>query len=580
MSKKSRHFAVVTIIICSLTTTLLEGAPRSLEVDLAKIQRVSEVNRTINVLEYGAIADGKSHKLHTLFESQAQIDAKYGKGKYTLEDEADFVAISQALDKAKRNANEQLPGEAFGLWTIHLPTGVYVVNRTIDLKGVCGLTIRGDGHNATRIIFNAPSVLYYLEMTEHIWFREFAIESKPSSKSTAIHLHNTIVKDPKKEIQLPTWKVVFDTVGFSGFYESILTTGDTMCSEVVLLKCRFVNCLKGLHLKNVQSLNFSFFGCDFEPHSPDAYFAPFKSSDAVFIHAEAGGCVNVYGGSILLHGTTLLLEPNYDICDNPINMITGLYNFHGIAWEQWSAKKPLLFDKKGDKPMRARVNIDNCRVHQLMAARGADLGALKNGMDVTIRNSNFTFGNIQLYIDENTKDQWGSLTVDNSKFIDYYEVRSEAAKDMPNVNHHIRYINSAIRPADHTAFNGKSKINQMDFDIRPGPTVSAKLKRIDYTEPAGTLKGINGQIVLRIPRHGLLTRIGVVKTSSESVSYSITDVLGKVKFGKINTDNKIRKGFIKDIELLNNGTDWDGSIKIKVQGENMNGTGWVFCEYF
>jgi len=244
----------------------------------------------------------------------------------------------------------------------------------------------------------------------------------------------------------------------------------------------------------------------------------------------------------------------------------------------------LLFDKKGDKPMRTRVNFDNCRSHQLMAARGADgsgadLGVLKNGMDVTIRNSNFTFGNIQLCIDEKTKEQWGSLTVDHSKFIDYYEKRSEAAKDMPNVNHHVRYINSAIRPADHTAFNGRSKINQMDFDILPDVTVSAKAKRIYYREPAGTLSGKGGQILLNIPKHGNLTKIGVVKTSSEQVSYIISDSSGKVKFGKIATGGSTNKGFIKDIELTNDGKSWDGSIKIKIEGDK-SGTGRIFCEYY
>ena len=273
--------------------------------------------------------------------------------------------------------------------------------------------------------------------------------------------------------------------GFRGFYRAILTTGDTMCSEMVFLKCRFANCLTGLHLKNVQSLNFNFFGCDFESSAGDPFYTPYKASDTAFIRAEAGGCVNVYGGSILLHGTTLLLDPNFEVSEDPINMITGMYNFYGVAWEQWSAGRPLLFEKNGTGSMRARVNFDNCRVHQLMAAReaNADLGALHNGMNVSIRNSNFTYGRIRLNIDENTVDQWGSLTIDNSQFVDYYERRSEAVKSLPNVNHHVRYINSAIRPIDHAVFDGKSKIDQMDFDILPDATVSAKAKRMAWFKP-------------------------------------------------------------------------------------------------
>ena len=560
----------------SFSTAEGKGSETERETASGKIQRVSEINRTINVFEYGAIADGESHKLNTLFKSQNDIDEKYGTGKYTLEDEADFVAIREALAAAKSKPNQQLPEGDFGLWTIHMPTGIYIINGTIDLRHTYGVTIRGNGHTVTRIRFEYPSTLFYIEEAGHIWFREFGIESTPSALSTAFHFQNIIGSG------FPTFKFHFDNVGFRGFYRVILTTGDTMCSEMVFLKCRFANCLTGLHLKNVQSMNFNFFGCDFESSEGDPFYTPYKASDTAFIKAEAGGCVNVYGGSILLHGTTLLLDPNFEISEDPINMITGMYNFYGVTWEQWSAGRPLLFEKNGNGSMRARVNFDNCRVHQLMAAREAkaDLGALHNGMNVSIRNSNFTYGRIQLNVDENTTDQWGSLTIDNSQFVDYYERRSEEVKNLPNVNHHVRYINAAIRPIDHAAFSGKSKIDQMDFDILPDATVSAKAKRIYYTEPTGTLTGKNGQILIRIPKHGVLTKIGVVKTSSESTEYSISDSSGVIEFGQIDTNAETHKGFIRDIELLNDGVQWDGSIRIEIKGEKKRSAGRIFFEYY
>jgi len=529
-------------------------------------------SRMINILDYGAVGDGSSHKLSTIFGSQAEIDAQYGPGKYTLDDEADFVGICEALARAKQEANEQLPEGAYGLWTVYMPAGVYRVNRTIDLSRAYGLTMYGAGHGATRIVFNSPSDLFYIESAGHMAFRGFTVESAPASQSTGFHFHNTIGQGG------PTFKFLFDNVGFTGFYRAILATGNTMCCEMAFLKCRFLNCLTGLDLQNVQAMNFNFFGCDFEAHSDDSYFAPYTCRDAVFIKAEAGGCVNVFGGSILLHGTTLLLAPNEEFSTNPINICTGMYNFYGMTWEQWSPGKPLLFDKKGDVPTRAKINFDNCRFYQRVAARGADLGVLKNGMNVTIRNSHCNFGKIQLYIDDNTRDQWGSLTVENSKFIDYYEVRSEEAKQFPNLTHHVRYMHSVLRPSDHAAFDGKPKFNQMDFDIRPDATVSGRLKRIDYSEPAGTLKGNDGQIVLRIPRHGILRKIGVVKTSSEQAAYLITDSSGSVQFGRITTDAATKKGFIDNIEMLNDGNNWDGSIKIQIQ--TGGGTGYIFCEYF
>jgi len=530
-------------------------------------------SRMINILDYGAVGDGSSHKLSTIFGSQAEIDAQYGPGKYTLDDEADF--------RAKQEANEQLPEGAYGLWTVYMPAGVYRVNRTIDLSRAYGLTMYGAGHGATRIVFNSPSDLFYIESAGHMAFRGFTVESAPASQSTGFHFHNTIGQGG------PTFKFLFDNVGFTGFYRAILATGDTMCCEVAFVKCRFLNCLTGLDLQNVQAMNFNFFGCDFEAHSDDSYFAPYTCRDAVFIKAEAGGCVNVFGGSILLHGTTLLLAPNTAFSPDPINMVTGMYNFYGIIVEQWSPSgKPVLFDKTGTKIIRARINFDNCRVYQRSGVAGEDIGVVKNGMIVNIRNSNFSSSTttgqtprVKLYIDGNTDGYWGSLTVDNSKWLECYEERDQAVQNMPNITHQVRYIHSAVRSNDHYATGGTQKIDQMDFDVIPLDSMaSVRLKRIYYKEPAGTLLGQSGVITLRIPRHGILRKIGVVKTSSEQAAYLITDSSGSVQFGQINTDATTKKGFIENIEMLNDGNNWDGSIKIQIQ--TGGGTGYLFCEYF
>ena len=92
-------------------------------------------------------------------------------------------------------------------------------------------------------------------------------------------------------------------------------------------------------------------------------------------------------------------------------------------------------------------------------------------------------------------------------------------------------------------------------------------KRIYYAEPAGTLTGKDGQILIHIPKHGVLTKIGVVKTSSESAQYSISDSSGGIGLGQIDTDAETNKGFIRDIELLNDGVRWDGSIRVEITGE-------------
>jgi len=546
----------------------------------ASIEGSMSVNsRILNILDYDAYGDGTSHLLSSMFADQAAIDAKYGPGKYTLSDEADFVAICEALAYAKLHANQQNPEGAYGLWAIYMPTGVYKVNRTIDLSSAYGLTLYGAGRGATRIIFNAASDMFYLESAGHMAFRGFSVESTVSSGSTAFHFHNVI----SGGLPGPTFKFLFDNVVFQRFYRSLHTTGDTMCCEMVFLNCRFVQCLTGLHLQNVQSLNFSFFGSDFEAHdSTGTAFSPYSASDAVFIKAEQGGCVNVYGGSILLHGTTLLLDcpPAVD----GINMITGMYNFNGVTWEQWSPSgKPLLFDATDDKIIRARVNFDNCRVYQRGGVDGEDVGILKNGVVVTISNSNFHCAvganhppKIRLYVDSNTEDFWGSLLVDNSKWLNVYEDRHSSVSSKPNVHHKVSFTNSATRSNDHLATGGPQKINEMDFDISPLDAMpSVRIKRIYYREAAGTIK--IGQIFLDLPEHAILSRIGVVKTSTESATYTITDDSGSISIGTIQTNSTTKKGVIDGIELLNDGTTWDGSIKIQ---SVTTGNGYIYVEYF
>ncbi len=533
--------------------------------------------RIINVRDYGAIADGKSHPMSKVFSKQSAIDAKYGKGKYALKDEADFVAINEAVLYAKKLALEHIKEGDYTLRPIYMPTGVYKVNRTIDLSCIYGLKLYGAGRDATRITFHEPGDLFYIDNAMNITFEDFSVESTPGSKSVAFHFHDTGGVGP-------TFKFFFNSIIFSRFYTGVLATGDRMTDSIDYLYCRFVNCLTGLHLQNDQSMVHNFFGCDFESYiTDDSYYAPFSGADAAFIKAEAGGCVNVYGGSVIMRGTMLLMDPNRKISPNPINHNNGRFNFNGITLEQCpNSSKPMLFDMVGSEIVRARINIDSCRVYQRSGAWGNDLGILKNNTNVTLRNCDFMVINgqipkIKLIIDKNTKDYWGSLTIDNSKWVDVYEERDPAVASMPNITHQVRVMNSAIHVDDHLSVGGPKMFNQMDHDITPMDIMaSSRIKRIYYKEPTGTLSAET--ITLNIPKHGILAKIGVVKSSDETTGYTVTNASGSISFGQLNASSSKRVDTIDDIERLNDGVSWDGSIKLlKTAG---GGSGYIFCEYY
>jgi hypothetical protein len=242
----------------------------------------------------------------------------------------------------------------------------------------------------------------------------------------------------------------------------------------------------------------------------------------------------------------------------------------------------MLFDMAGSEIVRARINIDSCRVYQRSGAWGNDLGILKNNTNVTLRNCDFMVINgqipkIKLIIDKNTKDYWGSLTIDNSKWVDVYEERDPAVASMPNITHQVRVMNSAIHADDHLSVGGPQMFNQMDYDITPSDIMaSSRIKRIYYKEPTGTLSAET--ITLNIPKHGILAKIGVVKSSDETTGYTVTNASGSTSFGKLNTGDSKRVDTIGDIERLNDGVSWDGSIKL--QKTSGAGSGYIFCEYY
>ena len=534
--------------------------------------------RIINVRDHGAIADGGNHVLSSMHATQAAVDLVYGAGKYTLVDQIDFVAINEAILLAKQNANEHLAEGANGTWAVYMPTGVYKINRTINLSSTYGLKLYGAGRSATRLSFTTASDLFYIESGGHMVFRDFSVESTVASNATAFHFHN----QSSGGLTGPTFKFLLDNIIVDKFFRALYATGDTMCSELTFVYCRFTQCLTGLHLNNVQALNYSFFGCDFEFHDPSGtVYPPYSAINAVVIKAEQGGCVNLYGGSILLHGTTLLLDKPVGV--DGINMISGMYNFNGVTWEQWTPSgKPLIFDSNNEI-MRARVNIDNCRVYQKDGTAGQDIGILTSGVVVTISNSNFHSAvglshppKIQLYIDANTEDFWGSLLVDNSKWLEVYETRHGSVSAKPNVHHKVSFTNSATRSNDHFATGGSQKINEMDFDISPLDAMpSVRIKRIYYREAAGTLS--SGTIFLDLPEHAILNKIGVVKSSTETATYTVTNDSGGIAIGTLQTNASTTKDTIDNIELSNNGTGWDGSIKIQASA---SGSGYIYVEYF
>lgn len=404
-------------------------------------QVVAYRHKEINVREFGAVADGNSHPLREKFGTQAEVDAKYGAGRYTLDDEADYVAIMEAIRISKAGA-EYLPVEKMVRYTstIFLPSGRYVVNRTIPLTDTYGGTIRGEGRQQTAIRINAPMPLFGITRCSFLTFQNFSIESKLASRSTGFYILN----DDRSS--KPTFQLMFDSLIYQFLYKAIHIAGNKMTDSMVFSNSRFLRCLTSFHLQNPQGLNYQFIGCSFESHGSAELYAPYRPSDTAVFRIEAGGAISVYGGSIVSPGTTLLLAPDIAFSPDggvspPINVGSGIYNFYGVRWEQTNSEKPILFDAVSDGRFQARINYDNCMVYQHNAVRGKAVAALWPGMNVTLRNSVFNGSVIEEKIEPGQEKRRAVLILDNSSGVTYQQAKGDAP-----YHHLVEQRGVAIKP--------------------------------------------------------------------------------------------------------------------------------------
>ncbi|HWL52587.1 MAG TPA: glycosyl hydrolase family 28-related protein [Chthoniobacteraceae bacterium] len=376
-------------------------------------------HRELNVLEFGAKADGGSHPLSANFPTQEAIDARYGKGRYRSDDETDFVAIMEAIRHAREAALEVRSKTARGLPTIYLPHGEYRINRTLPIIDINGFTLRGDGKQQTRLTFTGrEEALFGIERSATIAFSGMEVASKLGAGATAFLVADTLAKHPGR----PTYHIDWTAVQVREFDVGVKTTGWAMTDSLNFLNCRFNSCQTALWLDNHQSLGHHFTNCYFGFSTRHLASLPPDGYPIVF-RVNQGGNLTMTGGYIIIHdGVTLLLEPkNERLSFSPINWSSGLYNFYGVRWEQVRKNHPVLFDAVDDGRFTARVHFDNCVVYQRAEAEGGAVGRLTAGMNVVLRNVGFN--KEDAYIEEaaakNDGKRRGLLILDNVSGLNY-----------------------------------------------------------------------------------------------------------------------------------------------------------------
>ncbi|MEI7988724.1 MAG: hypothetical protein WCI88_06770 [Chloroflexota bacterium] len=342
----------------------------------------------LNVKDFGAVGDGASHPLSDDFKSQSELDEKFGRGLYQLSDERDYVGVCEAIrfsryfGTTRGKANPDLlamigrPEHVTSMNAVRVPAGLYVINRTIDLMGLYGFSLCGDGTPQTVFYFTKPAPLFWLQRSSNMKFKDFLVLSNTKCKSTGFYIVDDLKKDPNRQGS-PTFQNVFDRLSFHGLYKAIDLAGDVMTDNEYFYSCRFLHNQIAIHQRNAQCMSVELFGCDFQ-----------CNKNALLV--EAGGQINVHGGDFIANDTMLLLAPNKMFTKSTgggstINRNNGKFNFLGVRFEQ---DEYPLFDAIDDGSLLAQINFDNCAVYQRAVGKGGALGILHNGMNVVLRNLN------------------------------------------------------------------------------------------------------------------------------------------------------------------------------------------------
>lgn len=400
-----------------------EYTPQALEKDGLPSHR----HQIINAMDFGAVGDGLSHLLKEILPTQEEIDKKYGADRYRPEDEQDYVGIREALRAAKRSGVFGKDVNAARYTSaVRIPSGVYLLNRSIPITDTFGGSISGDGRLQTILRFEAEGPLFVIARSSFLTFEKFAIESRIGAKSIAFLFTETPWKPGVKYSNKPTFNFVFESMMFNRLYKAVQITGNIMTDSISFSRVRFLQCLTAFHLQNTQGLNYQFISCNFEVHGEESVFAPFKATDVVCFHIQAGGDITVIGGNIIHSGITLLLEPDAAFASDgkgpSISWGNGLFNFYGVRWEQMAPEQPLLFESRGEEPFSARINFDSCMIYQRVAALGKSVGTLRPGMNVTFRNSVFNNGYIEEVLGGRIRKPKAALILDNVSGVTFRKV--------------------------------------------------------------------------------------------------------------------------------------------------------------
>lgn len=128
----------------------------------------------VNLRNFGAIGDGNSHKLSTIFSSLELAKILYPSAN-SLDDEIDLVALEKAIEYCKQNKKD-----------LYIPSGTFILNRELWVKG--GFDVYFNGNALIEVTSNYTGGIMFDGTKNSKWYNAKVVRKGISPKG----LCNTI----------------------------------------------------------------------------------------------------------------------------------------------------------------------------------------------------------------------------------------------------------------------------------------------------------------------------------------------------------------------------------------------------
>ncbi|MBA2338844.1 MAG: hypothetical protein H0V88_00465 [Pyrinomonadaceae bacterium] len=288
------------------------------------LQQRLEHSSIIDPMIFGAFADGASHKI-----SDSELAANRGKwrGNYVAGDEWDYVALQEAIYAAFGGpADDNTPTG----WhkTIYarlnkpllIPQGSYVINKTLELKGVSGFRIEGAMRVSTMITQTSPNrPVLNADGLSYGVIAGISFNAGAANSEALVEIDWTGAVSSLKPQQITVSDCVFHGQGLGAYGLRIAKSGSNAQGDTILLSNNlYISCLEaGLALG-----------------TPSSY--AFNALSIMSLGGDVQNCprygIVSYAGSVFVYGTSFQNGDNLaDFAS--FSGVTETIPFHGVRSE-------------------------------------------------------------------------------------------------------------------------------------------------------------------------------------------------------------------------------------------------------